>query len=357
MADISITGAGAHSQADLDDHIPATKAGVKGYLTPEQISTFVARNVRLKGFAQAYQGQDGEPGEAGPPGRKGAIGPQGNAGPTGPRGRQGPEGPAGDDGSDGYPGRRGTIGPTGPTGPRGLRGLPGPALEGPEGEPGERIPGRRGATGPTGVTGPSGPRGSKGPPGDTGDDGDYFVVPGRRGAAGSAGGAGTPGLRGYIGPSGLDGEDGDWGPPGRRGATGPQGPAGGGGGSAVTVEVDLGSPKFAGKFTITDAGISGTSKVLCWQAPGPYTGKGTRADEAEMQPVQVIAVEPGAGSAVVKWQTPPISGIKQEGQVGRRNTVGATFDRVINQLLPETFQLNRAGRVNKNVKFSYLVFT
>ena len=124
----------------------------------------------------------------------------------------------------------------------------------------------------------------------------------------------------------------------------------------MTMEVNLGSPKFAWRFTITDAGISTTSKVLCWQAHGPYTGKGTRADEAEMQPVQVIAVEPGAGSAVVKWQTPPISGIRQEGQVGGRNTVGATFDRLVNQRLPETFTLNRAGKVNKNVKFSYVVF-
>ncbi len=80
---------------------------------------------------------------------------------------------------------------------------------------------------------------------------------------------------------------------------------GGSGASATTVEIDLGSAKFSGKFTITDAAITSSSKVLCWQAPGPYTGKGTLADEAEMQPVQVISVEPGSGSAVVKWQTPP----------------------------------------------------
>jgi hypothetical protein len=133
---------------------------------------------------------------------------------------------------------------------------------------------------------------------------------------------------------------------------------GGGGASATTVEVDLGSPKFTGKFTITDAAITATSKILCWQAPGPYTGKGTRADEAEMQPVEIISVEPATGSAVVKWQTPPAYGVKVELQEGqRRNTVGATFDRVLNQLLPIAFSQVRLGKVRGNVKFSYTVFS
>ena len=116
--------------------------------------------------------------------------------------------------------------------------------------------------------------------------------------------------------------------------------------------------KFTGKFTITDAAIGPTSKVLCWQSPGPYTGKGTRADEAEMQPVQVIAVEPGTGSAVVKWQTPPMVVLKPDLQQGRiRNTVGATFDRLDNQRWPATATPTRIGRVRGNVKFSYTVFS
>lgn len=133
--------------------------------------------------------------------------------------------------------------------------------------------------------------------------------------------------------------------------------AGGAGSSATTVEADIGvTPKFAGKFTITDAAISGTSKVMCWQAPGPYTGKGTRADEAEMQPVQVVSVEPGSGSAVVKWQTPPMSGMVREVQAGRLNAAGATFDRLGNQRWPDVFSPVRIGRVRGNVKFSYVVF-
>lgn len=135
--------------------------------------------------------------------------------------------------------------------------------------------------------------------------------------------------------------------------------SGGGGSSATTVEVDLGSTaKTSGKFTITDAAISATSKVLCWQAPGPYTGKGTLADEAAMQPVNVVSVTPATGSAVVEWETPPMltmSPVLQEGQ--RRKVVGATFDRVINQVLPISIETHRIGKVRGNVKFSYVVFS
>lgn len=122
------------------------------------------------------------------------------------------------------------------------------------------------------------------------------------------------------------------------------------GGSATTVEVDLGSTAvFRGKFTITDAAISATSKVLCWQAPGPYTGKGTRADEAEMQPVEVIAVEPAAGSAVVKWQTPPMIARVEVVPSGRRDVA------IVDELAQRRGLARRIGRVRKNVKFSYMV--
>lgn len=133
---------------------------------------------------------------------------------------------------------------------------------------------------------------------------------------------------------------------------------GGGGGTATTVEVDLGSTaKWTGKFTITDAGISGTSKVLCWQAPGPYTGKGARADEAELQPVQVIAVEPGAGSAVVKWQTPPYLTNRPTPGMGQYMT-GVT-NVVTNPKDSQAIAAPRAiriGKVRGNVKFSYTIF-
>jgi len=130
---------------------------------------------------------------------------------------------------------------------------------------------------------------------------------------------------------------------------------GGGSFSATTIEANLGStPVFQGKFTITDAAISSTSKVLCWQAPGPYTGKGTRADEASMQPVQVIAVEPAAGTATVYWQTPPMIGERLKNNETKINA-GATFDRLANLRWPSEYSQVRIGKVRGNVKFSYSV--
>lgn len=153
---------------------------------------------------------------------------------------------------------------------------------------------------------------------------------------------------------------------------------GGGGGTATTVEVDLGStPVWQGKFTITDAAITGTSKVLCWQAPGPYTGKGTRADEAEMDPLEIIAVEPASGSAVAKWRhaqgyRPVVFG---KGGAGTGNdNVAARQDLIfltqtasagpnVYPAVPTTDwqrtqrHLQVMGRVKGNVKFSYTVFS
>lgn len=185
-----------------------------------------------------------------------------------------------------------------------------------------------GGPGPTGPAGPTGPTGPTGPAGPTGP-------------TGPAGPTGPPGADSVV--------------PGPTGPTGPTGPAGGGG-SATTVEVNLGSsPKFTGKFTITDAGISAASKILCWQAPGPYTGKGTRADEAEMQPVQIIAVEPGSGSAVVKWQTPPMVTPTRYPRAG-----GQPASAIIPGLKdPQAVVMaaqKRVGKVKGNVKFTYLVF-
>jgi hypothetical protein len=69
------------------------------------------------------------------------------------------------------------------------------------------------------------------------------------------------------------------------------------------VEVDLGSTlKSKGSVVITDANIVAGSKIIIQQAPGPYTGKGTRADEAEMDPIWV-SVEAGAGTATAAWMT------------------------------------------------------
>jgi hypothetical protein len=120
--------------------------------------------------------------------------------------------------------------------------------------------------------------------------------------------------------------------------------------TAATVETAL-PLGFEGAFTITDAAITATSAVLCWQAPGPYTGKGTRADEAAMQPVSVVSVEPATGSARVRWQTPPSYTQQVVLPNGKRFAAAALNE----QMLFPTLIPCRVGRVRGNVKFSYLV--
>lgn len=128
----------------------------------------------------------------------------------------------------------------------------------------------------------------------------------------------------------------------------------GGGASATTIEQDLGSvATFRGKFTITDAAITSSKKVLCWQAPGPYTGKGTLADESDMQPVSVISVEPLSGSAVVRWQTPPMI-VESPLPTRAPNFGGGTAaNSGTNRDVRTT--ATRIGKVRGNVKFSYMV--
>lgn len=58
----------------------------------------------------------------------------------------------------------------------------------------------------------------------------------------------------------------------------------------VVTEVNLGSvPSLSGSFTINGSGFTPEKVVTIQQAPGPYTNKGTLADEAEMDGVTVSA--------------------------------------------------------------------
>ena len=107
----------------------------------------------------------------------------------------------------------------------------------------------------------------------------------------------------------------------------------------TAIEQNLGSANWQGKFTLTDASISSSSKISIRQAPGPYTGKGTRADEAEMIQVDCYA-EPGTGSAVVKWAT--------RGAVIMRSALDSYVSSY--PLIP-----TRIGRISGNVKFHYSI--
>jgi hypothetical protein len=119
--------------------------------------------------------------------------------------------------------------------------------------------------------------------------------------------------------------------------------------AAATVEVALGTPKTSGKFEISDAAITSASIILCWQAPGPYTGKGTRADEAAMAPVRIVSVAPGSGSAVVYWEAEGHTVTEKILGSGRQN-----ISALPSQTTTAPVIERRIGKVGGNVKFSYI---
>ncbi len=56
----------------------------------------------------------------------------------------------------------------------------------------------------------------------------------------------------------------------------------------TTIEVNLGNQRRrSGKFSITSSGLTIGKQVMIYQASGPYTGKGTLADESEMDGITV----------------------------------------------------------------------
>jgi hypothetical protein len=115
------------------------------------------------------------------------------------------------------------------------------------------------------------------------------------------------------------------------------------------VEVDLGTNWiWNGKFTITDALITTTTVVQVWQAPGPYSGKGTSADQCLVEPIRISAVFSGTGVATVYWETPPITidVTAQQNEGTRIITAGGTNTDL------QTFS-RRINRVRGNVKFYY----
>lgn len=130
--------------------------------------------------------------------------------------------------------------------------------------------------------------------------------------------------------------------------------------SLTTVEKDLGSsPTWQGRFVITDAAISSSSKVVVTQAPGPYTGKGTLADEAEMDQIVCVAT-PATGSASIYWRV--LGGIRPVvvPKQGKNNAVGITGGSP-NLLAPPqddpqtNVEMIVLGRVKGNMKFHYSV--
>lgn len=84
----------------------------------------------------------------------------------------------------------------------------------------------------------------------------------------------------------------------------PPASTGGAGVTLTTVEVNVGSvPKSGGTFTIAGAALTVGKPVLINQAVGPYTGKGTLADEAEMDQVNVAASVTDAATITAYWSS------------------------------------------------------
>lgn len=75
--------------------------------------------------------------------------------------------------------------------------------------------------------------------------------------------------------------------------------------------INVGSvPRRSGRFTLTDGTIAPSSKVMIQLGVGPYAGKGTRADEAEMYPGIIFTAVPGTGIATVYWAAPYGSAVR-----------------------------------------------
>lgn len=94
---------------------------------------------------------------------------------------------------------------------------------------------------------------------------------------------------------------------GAAGPTGPQGPTGPPGlGVLTTVEVNLLAAPYArrsGAFTIPASGLTAGKAVNIQQAVGPYTGKGTRWDEAEMDQMLVTGKVLNASTIQCYWKS------------------------------------------------------
>jgi hypothetical protein len=120
----------------------------------------------------------------------------------------------------------------------------------------------------------------------------------------------------------------------------------------TSIEQSLGStPTWRGKFTVVDASISASSNIQIWQRFAALTGKGTLADENEMDYIDCHA-EAGSGQFTVYWQTKPqyvTSRIEKEGNTVRSGV--STFTPYADQFM---YQTKRIGKVKGNFKFNYI---
>jgi hypothetical protein len=66
--------------------------------------------------------------------------------------------------------------------------------------------------------------------------------------------------------------------------------------------------QYSGHFTIADVDLVPGKPVMIQQAVGPYTGKGTLMDEAEMDQVHVTGITINSTTIQAYWVCQPYSG-------------------------------------------------
>ena len=72
----------------------------------------------------------------------------------------------------------------------------------------------------------------------------------------------------------------------------------------ITTEINIGTiPKRSGKFNITSSGLTIGKMVNVYQAVGPYTSKGTLADETEMDILTITGKVTSATNIVCYWNS------------------------------------------------------
>lgn len=76
-----------------------------------------------------------------------------------------------------------------------------------------------------------------------------------------------------------------------------------------SIEVDLGNiAKHSGSFNVSGGPFTAAKQVVILQAAGPYSNKGTREDEAEMDVLSVVAYVLNATTLKAFWNCAPKGG-------------------------------------------------
>jgi hypothetical protein len=127
----------------------------------------------------------------------------------------------------------------------------------------------------------------------------------------------------------------------------------GGGSLAKTFEYNVSAtPVNKGRFTVVDGDITTSSIVNIEQAFSALTGKGTRADENEMDTL-ICNAEVGTGSMVVYWQVAPMLTIRKIAFEGN-TTARPSLTYPLNDIGLFT-EVVRLGKVKGNFKFKYII--